>query len=1323
MSSWKRRTIFLMTAVAVLASVSAAAGELVVNGGFELANFGASWVDGAGNLNGRFNPAWADHAVLLDMPYSGSYSAILGFKYTNQRRNRFGFIYQDVTIPSNISRATLYFRFRQQGYDGSGYDPFRVEIRDQSGNTLANVVTFSFNEWNNLFKDSGWIDDDGLGPRGYDMSSYAGSTVRLYFRQENDYDNLYETWTYVDDVSLVYRKFVDLAVDGDGDDLFGAVGSGEGGYSVKSCTAGDTICYSLRIENEGLDDDSYTLSIGTQPGWGALIRYNGSDYTLPWTTPVITAGSFIEAQVVMAVPVTTPTGSYTSIVDAVSTANANRYDSVKLDANVLAAHFGADIAIDSDGFGVVDPAGGGGTSLKEAPPDSVLAYLIDIHNAGNVTDSFLVWFDCPAPLTAVMEEGAVQHSGPFLTESIAAGAASSMVFRVTVPANLRGGDYTSLVHARSVSDTLEADCVTAASRIRAPAVDVVIDGSGDGIVDDTGSGKGGSSTIGGTRGSTVYFPLNVQNEGAVVDSFALSWVRPGNGWSAAIDDGTAVHPLPWTTEAFAALSSKNYYLALSIPAGAGYGTYASILNAASLTDGNITESVSANISVSSGNETDLMIDGDGDNVYGPAQTGLGGKSSVSSAAGDTVYFSIRLQNESGENLFDVDWIAPDGWEVSIGDSISSMHSVPEGVYTMMVVVPSGCTGGTFEVITDAKKSNKPYFVDSVKGIIVVAPRYLVDALIDGNGEDAYGSLGSGSGGSSTGQTSSASSLSFAIDLENKGGAAEAYLLTWNSIPGWSASLEGSSSPYTTVNVEAGSVISLSFDVDVPANASEGDYAYVIDIVSTVDSTNVESITAIVHVNPPPRADLVIDSNGALKTAPWASGEGGRAVVFGDPGDVVTVALEVNNIGGVCDSFLIDWSEPDGWPAGSVVINDGISDHSSSFKTDTISAGASKVMSVIVNVPAGAAPDTKVIINGKPVSNDLYDSVTLEVLTQAFLRITVFDDSDHDASFDVGEEGLSGVSLSCSSSLGIAGAVTNGDGVVLFRVPGNDACTVIETTPSGCISLSKDTVDASSPSAGDTLDLYFADVKLSTINTQSSLSAPSGGIVDLPHIIKAGTPGQASLSALLPQGWTEIYYRDNNGNGVVDAGDTRLTNGDLDLDPDVSGRDVVPIVVRTFIPPYVAAGSSVSITFRLEQLLSGTSTAKADSVSDRVTVLARASGLLKLVKLVDHTEARPGDTITYTIVFSNPGTEGVREIEIIDPISPLVELVTDSFGAAMDIEWIRGVSTVYLTADPNDADEAMYDASARRLRIVLSRQSEHVLASGAEERIIYRVRIK
>ncbi len=526
------------------------AGEIVVNGGLETGNF-TGWMHGAGNTSGNSNPTWADHLVGLECPYGGSYSALLGFKYTNPRANRFGYMYQDVVIPTNISRATLYFKFRQQGYDGLQYDPFRMQIRNTANTILATVVTFAFTEWNNQFKDSGWLDDDNVSPAGYDMTSRAGSTVRLYFRQDNLGDNMYETWAFIDDVSLVYRKFVDLAVDDSGDDLFGNVGTGAGGSSVRSSESGRTAVYLLDVENEGLDSDSYNLSMTPPAGWSVSLRYNGVTYAFPWATPAIPAGSKIQAEVLVTVPAGQSIGGYSTIVNAVSATYANRYDSVRLTTNVIPARHGVDLAIDANGLGVIDPAGGGGISYRETDPGTQVDYTIDLYNAGVRADTFQIHFTAPSPLAAVMIDGGTTRTGQFISQPVDAGASASYTLRVTVPASLIGGDYSSFVYAKSLTDTLRKDGVRAVTRVRSPKVDGVICGNGDDIIDATGGGLGGTGSAGGVRNATVYFPFILQNEGGVVDSLTLSWARPAAGWTAVIMDGATSHALPWSTPAMA----------------------------------------------------------------------------------------------------------------------------------------------------------------------------------------------------------------------------------------------------------------------------------------------------------------------------------------------------------------------------------------------------------------------------------------------------------------------------------------------------------------------------------------------------------------------------------------------------------------------------------------------------------------------------------------------------------------------------------------------------------------------------------------------------
>ncbi len=1300
----------------------AVSGEIVVNGTFETGSFGSSWVHSGANSTGGTNPSWADHLVVIDLPYNGNYSALLGFKYTAQRANRNGFMYQTVTIPADVSSARLFFRFRQQGYDGVNYDPFIVTVRNTSNTVLATLVNYSFSEWNDQFKDSGWIANDGGSPNGIDMTPWAGRTVRIHFRQENTYDNLYETWTFVDDVSLVYTKFVDLTVDGNGEDLFGNPGTGAGGYSAQSGEEGETVSYLVDVENESYGVDSYTLSVSPPAGWTAVVNYGGADHSFPWTTPAIAGRSRITAQVKISIPSGQALGSYATILDAVSTAVGTRFDSARLATYVVPSDHLADLAIDSNGFGLIDPGGFGGVSYREAAPDTTIEYDIDLLNAGLMDDSFFIWFSPAAPLTAVIVDGGVTHGGSFTTGVIQPGNTGSFVLRVTVPVSLQGGDYTSYVYARSVTDALRIDGVRAVTRVIAPKIDIVIAGSGDGIIDMSSSGLGGNSTISGQRGNTIYFPIIIQNEGAVQDNFLLSWVRPATGWTAVINDGTSDHAFPWTTAGFEPFQQKNYTLAITIPSNAAFDTYTSRMNASSVVNAGISESVTAGISVASGNETDLMIDGNGANTYGPLGTGLGGSSLLTADPGDTVFFTVTVESESGTNAFDIEWNTPAGWTV-LFDGQTSPMSTPAGNYMLEVRIPAACAGGIFDIVVDGMKSNKKYFVDSVRGRIVVSYPRVVDALIDGNGDGLFGTPGLGGGGSSSQSTIAGRTINFTVELQNQGSAAEAYIVDWNVFAGWIASFDGQARPCTTAAVPAGASGLYTFEVVIPVSASLGDCAYTVDVVSVTDPGNVESVTANIHINPPPRVDLVIDGKGALDTAPAGSGEGGRTIVFGAPDSLVTATLEVFNRGGAADSFRIAWEVPAGWPAGSVLLSNGGIDYGSPFVTPVIDPGNSLVFTVKIAIPAPAALRSSFVMDAVGQSRPLEDSVLLEIVTAAFIRVRVFDDLDHDGLPDAGEPGRSGVPLVVTDPSSPVSGATGAGGETIFELASGPIRDVIETTPSGMFSLSPDTVSTGPGGAGDTIFVWFADVTISSISPSLDASGPAGGFIDLAHTIIAGTSGQASVAAALSAGWVDVWYRDVNGDGRLDGSDTRLTTADLDLDPSIPGRDIVPVIVRVFVPQATGAGTIESAAISLCQTLGGTPIVTVAAVTDRLLVLASASGLLRLAKEVDLSGARPGDVVTYTVIFSNPGVEDVVEIKIIDPVSPAVDLVIGTFGPGDDIEWIRGGASVYLTADPLDADEAMFDPSTGTLRVELSRQAPFSLVPGAEGRIVYRVRVK
>ena len=163
-------TYFLADDVAVTTYTPAA--NVVQNPGFETGSL-SSW-----SASGAFLP------VVSTTAHTGSYSARLG---STSAVNGNSTLTQTVTVPSGTS--TLSFWYQPHCTDTITYDQIQMQIRSTAGATLATVL--------NVCSNSGaWTQVS------FNVSTYAGQTVVLWF---NDHDDGYATdptYFLLDDVSL-----------------------------------------------------------------------------------------------------------------------------------------------------------------------------------------------------------------------------------------------------------------------------------------------------------------------------------------------------------------------------------------------------------------------------------------------------------------------------------------------------------------------------------------------------------------------------------------------------------------------------------------------------------------------------------------------------------------------------------------------------------------------------------------------------------------------------------------------------------------------------------------------------------------------------------------------------------------------------------------------------------------------------------------------------------------------------------------------------------------------------------------------------------------
>ncbi len=276
------------------------------------------------------------------------------------------------------------------------------------------------------------------------------------------------------------------------------------------------------------------------------------------------------------------------------------------------------------------------------------------------------------------------------------------------------------------------------------------------------------------------------------------------------------------------------------------------------------------------------------------------------------------------------------------------------------------------------------------------------------------------------------------------------------------------------------------------------------------------------------------------------------------------------------------------------------------------------------------------------------------------------------------------------------AVVTATGVILAG--GNKLIYADVTVPAG---FAPGTTDlyfrALSPTSGASDRLHDAVV----VNTVRSLSlTPNnvgqvfpGGSVVYSHILGNngnvlegdGTVSSISLALADSQsGWSSLVYYDANNNGIIDGGDTVVTNlsfvsaGGAGL----AAGESVRLLVKVFAAPGAALGS-VDVTTFTATTANGTYTLTAPAVVTATDTSTVISGDLTLIKeqALDAnldgnpdgaygtaditTGALPGRSIRYRITVSNTGTAPATTVKVFDS-TPAFTLYTSTNAAATTV---------------------------------------------------------
>jgi uncharacterized repeat protein (TIGR01451 family) len=182
------------------------------------------------------------------------------------------------------------------------------------------------------------------------------------------------------------------------------------------------------------------------------------------------------------------------------------------------------------------------------------------------------------------------------------------------------------------------------------------------------------------------------------------------------------------------------------------------------------------------------------------------------------------------------------------------------------------------------------------------------------------------------------------------------------------------------------------------------------------------------------------------------------------------------------------------------------------------------------------------------------------------------------------------------------------------------------------------------------------VSVPSLNFQPNhtLNAVPGDVVILPHIIIPCNSGTANLTTTNDRGWVYTLHQDLS----------------LNHDGSSLGPVITSIAVTAGVPTYIAAKVSIpentpneavdTLKITATETISGIP--HTATVTDVITVTTTSNGLLQLTKSLDKSSARPGEDITYTVVYKNIGASVLNNINLKDLVPEHTKFVSATIDA-------------------------------------------------------------
>jgi uncharacterized repeat protein (TIGR01451 family) len=206
-------------------------------------------------------------------------------------------------------------------------------------------------------------------------------------------------------------------------------------------------------------------------------------------------------------------------------------------------------------------------------------------------------------------------------------------------------------------------------------------------------------------------------------------------------------------------------------------------------------------------------------------------------------------------------------------------------------------------------------------------------------------------------------------------------------------------------------------------------------------------------------------------------------------------------------------------------------------------------------------------------------------------------------------------------------------------------------------------------------LNFGDVPPNQWAAPGARAVSAGAFALYPHTYTARSAGSVTIAAAqapspaIP-GWLVELYRDLDCDGALDPGEPALAAPVV-----LASGQVLCVLARHAAPAGAPLGALETATLSASFTYSGAVPPLTAALAlDDVTTVA-SSGLV-ITKSVDRATARPGDSITYTISYTNLGPQPVSSVVIRDATPPFT-----TFASAACVALGGGLSGCSVSAQP------------------------------------------